>query len=286
MEHRALRPRLRHLNWGKERCPDQIFRSPTNAPVYPAFANQDPFYKKTEEFFFVLAYITGRPLSEMLKILNNMFSFRIGNFKSVVIDDVLLGGRYISPSSETSFPDNVWKIPHFHYSLRDKKYRLVAMPSPTAVRPPGASDYQLHMYRSTKEAAVATFNSMASKYRQIFPELATSPMSDLLPSTIVDNTNACLLDPSIVDVVQNIQQVKGWSFWHSDMQILNLESSPVSQISAHFRMVLNELIKNGELDENINQARQIYREWKPTIPVRVPFCLFTDDHTHYNKIWY
>jgi hypothetical protein len=51
-------------------------------------------------------------------------------------------------------------------------------------------------------------------------------------------------------------------------------------------MMLNELIKNGELDEKINQARQLYREWKPTVPAPGPFCLFTDDHTHYSKIWY
>lgn len=274
------------MNWGKERCPDQIFRSPASAPVYPAFANQDPFYKTREEFVFVIALVTGRPLSEMLKIVNNMFSFRIGNWKSVVIDDVLLGGRYISPSSETSLPDNVWKVAHCHYPRGHNKYRLVAMPSPRAVRPAGVSDYQLHLYRSTKDAAVATFGSVASMYRQLWPELASSTMSDLFPTTIANHTNACLLDPNIVDVAQNIENVKGWSFWYPGMQILNLESSPISRNSAHFRMMLNELIKNGELDEKINQARQLYREWKPTVAARGPFCLFTDDHTHYNKIWY
>jgi hypothetical protein len=243
MEHRALRLRLWHLNWGKERCPDQQVSSPAHAAVYPAFANQDGFYKMRDEFYFVLGSITGHSLCGMPKYVNNMLSFRIGNLKSVVIDDVLLGSRYISPCSEKSLPDNVWKVSHFRYPRSANKYRLVAMPSPRAVKLVGVSDYQLHLYPSTKYVTVATFFSfsVASVYRHRWPELATSTMSDLFPDTIMNHTNALCLDPNIVDVAQNIKKVKAWSFWDSDMKILNLESSPISQKSANFRMRLNEL---------------------------------------------
>jgi hypothetical protein len=93
----VLRPRLQQLNWGREKRHNQEVSSPVYAAKYHVFANQDETLKKIHEHMMLIAVLYGVTLDEMEKFCNNMVSFRIGNLKSVVINDVLLDGHNISP---------------------------------------------------------------------------------------------------------------------------------------------------------------------------------------------